>query len=107
MARGESQSQDVSADEVRRQLSHVSESEPFRHADRQKAFLRYLVEEELAGRGEQISQYAIASEVFARDETFDPAVDAVVRVEARRLRTKLAEYYASPEAAGRPVVSLP
>lgn len=79
---------------VRRHLAALLESEPFRQAERQKRFLTYLVEEELAGRGEQIGQYGIAAEVFDRDEKFDPAVDSVVRVEARRLRSKLTEFYA-------------
>ncbi|MEH6814395.1 MAG: hypothetical protein V7677_17820, partial [Motiliproteus sp.] len=40
-----------------------------------------------------LNQYAIAIDVFDRDETFDPSIDAIVRVEAGRLRSKLLEYY--------------
>ena len=36
----------------------------------------------------------IASELYARGDGFDPAADSIVRVDARRLRDKLREYYA-------------
>ena len=103
----ETDAQDWPPDAVRRQLATVLESEPFRQAARQKRFLSYLVEEELAGRGERLSQYAIACDVFDRESGFDPAVDSVVRVEARRLRTKLAEYYAALPASDPLVIALP
>ena len=53
----------------------------------------YLVNETLAGRGERLKAYNVALEVFERPETFDPAIDPLVRIEAARLREKLREYY--------------
>ena len=79
---------------IRQQLDRLLRSELFSHADRQSRFIKYVVEEELAGRGKRLNQYSIATEVFDRNESFDPLVDSIVRVEARRLRSKLAEYYA-------------
>ena len=92
---------------VKRQLAALLDSDPFRQSERQKRFLSYVVEEELAGRGERISQFAIATDVFDRDASFDPAIDSVVRVEARRLRTKLSEYYAVASSAGEIRIELP
>jgi serine/threonine-protein kinase len=51
------------------------------------------VEECLAGRQHRLKEYLIGMEVFNRLEAFDPRVDSIVRVEARRLRAKLEEYY--------------
>jgi len=78
---------------IRDQLSTVLESALFAHAERLGRFLKFVVEETLDGRANRLNQYAIAIDVFDRDETFDPAIDAIVRVEAGRLRSKLLEYY--------------
>jgi TolB-like protein len=82
------------ADDVRRQLDRILASEGFTNADRMTAFLRYVVERSLAGEGDQVKEYVIGIEVFGRDAEYDPRMDSIVRVEARRLRTKLDEYYA-------------
>lgn len=84
----------IEPEDVMRALEEILASAAFRQSDRQRRFLRFVVEEELAGRGGQIGQFLIAEEVFDRDASFDPATDAIVRVEARRLRGKLTEYYA-------------
>jgi len=79
---------------IRDQLSTVLESALFTHAERLGRFLKFVVDETLVGRADRLNQYAIAIDVFDRDETFDPSIDAIVRVEAGRLRSKLLEYYA-------------
>ena len=56
-------------------------------------FLRLTVEHTLAGRAEELKEYLLGVEVFDRKEAYDPRVDPIVRVEARRLRAKLKEYY--------------
>jgi len=60
---------------------------------RNKRFLQYIVDEQLAGRGERIKAYSIATEIFGRPTGFDPAQDPIVRIEATRLRAALAHYY--------------
>lgn len=78
---------------IQEQLSTVLASVLFAHAERLGRFLKFVVEETLAGRADRLNQFAIAIDVFDRDETFDPTIDAIVRVEAGRLRSKLLEYY--------------
>jgi TolB-like protein len=78
---------------VRVQLRSILTSAMFVQADRLSRFLTYVVEESAAGRSQLLNQYAIAVQVFDRDANFDPGVDAIVRVEAARLRSKLLEYY--------------
>ena len=51
--------------------------------------------------------YVLGVEVFDRDDRYDPRLDSIVRVEARRLRAKLAEYYDSAGAADTLVFHLP
>jgi len=69
--------------------------------------LRYLAKRAQEQPGVQVKEYQIATEVFGRQADFDPQLDAFVRVQAGRLRTKLAEYYGSEGAADRLVVELP
>jgi TolB-like protein len=96
-----------SGDDVRRQLDRLLASSGFANAGRMSRFLKFVVEQALAGEGERLKEYVIGVEVFDRDANYDPRVDAIVRVEAARLRTKLSEYYAG-EGRGDPVVlSLP
>lgn len=78
---------------IREQLSRLLGSSLFTHAERLGRFLKFVVDETLEGRADRLNQFAIAIDVFDRDESFDPTVDAIVRVEAGRLRSKLLEYY--------------
>jgi hypothetical protein len=69
--------------------------------------LRYLAKRAQEQPGVQVKEYQIATEVFGRQADFDPQLDSFVRVQAGRLRTKLAEYYGSEGTAERLVVELP
>lgn len=57
--------------------------------------LRYVVEKTLAGEQDSIKAYSIAVDVFGRPQSFDAQADPIVRVQARRLRTLLEQFYAS------------
>jgi serine/threonine-protein kinase len=74
-------------------LGRVLRSPAFAHSERMARFLSYVVREWLAGRAERLKEYAIGIEVFDRRESYDPRIDPIVRVEARRLRAKLQQYY--------------
>lgn len=69
--------------------------------------LRYLADHALKHPGTALKEYQIATEVFGRAPDFDPHLDSLVRVQAGRLRSKLAEYYASEGAQDPVVVELP
>ena len=84
--------------EIRAALGRVTHSAPFLHSPQLQRFLSFLVEQALDGRAPLIKEYVIALEVFSRPGTFDPRLDSLVRVEARRLREALRAYY---EGAGR------
>jgi len=78
--------------EIRSQLEHILASAEFPGIGRSAAFLRYVVEEAIAGRANRIKGYSIAIEVFGRNESFTQD-DPVVRIEAARLRRSLERYY--------------
>lgn len=69
--------------------------------------LRYLARQAVDHPGVPLKEYQIATEVFGRQSDFDPQVDSMVRVQVGRLRTKLAEYYASEGAEDAVGVDLP
>ena len=69
--------------------------------------LRYLADQALEHPGASPKEYQIATEVFGRPSNFDPHLDSTVRVQAGRLRGKLAEYYATEGAEDAVVVDFP
>jgi len=88
----------LAAADVTAALDRVLASQAFANAGRLSRMLRYVVEKTLAGEVDQIKEYSVGVEVFDRRADFDPRLDSIVRVEARRLRARLAEYY---DAEGR------
>jgi len=83
----------IAASEVRAELDQILRSRVFIQSHRIRRFLQFIVEESLLGQPHRLKEYPIGLEVFDRREAFDPRVDSIVRVEARRLRNKLDEYY--------------
>jgi serine/threonine-protein kinase len=79
--------------EVRTQLDKVLSSENFVKSVRLSRFLRLAVERTLAGRQDSLKESTLGRDVFDRRADYDPRTDSIVRVEARRLRRKLKEYY--------------
>jgi hypothetical protein len=91
---------------VRAAVERVVASRVFRDSPQLIAFLRYIVEETLAGRAEGIKGYSIATEALGRSDDFDPQSDPIVRVQATRLRRALATYYGEEGEADDLIVRL-
>jgi hypothetical protein len=85
----------IAPEAIREELSRILESAIFIQSDRLGRFLRYTVETTLAGDAETLKEYLIGTEVYDRKPPYHPSVDSIVRSEARRLRSKLKEYYES------------
>ena len=76
---------------IEAELARVALSAPFRRSPRHMRFLRHLVLATLAGDDRQLREMTLGVDVFLRNaQRFDPRHDTIVRVEARRLRQKLA-----------------
>ena len=86
----------VAADAIRAHVARITSSELFAGTQRLCRFLRFTVEAKLSGRDGEVKEYVIGREVFDRGDGYDPRIDPIVRVEARRLRSRLAEYYGGP-----------
>ena len=92
---------------VRAHLDKILASPGFVNADRLRRFLEFTVEAHLKGESAQIKEYVLGREVFDRNGEYDPRLDPIVRVEARRLRQRLAEFYAGPGIAEKLRIEFP
>lgn len=93
----------VAPDLARQQLDRVLASPFFRNSQRRTALLRFLVERFLRGEIEPVKEHQIGIDAFDRPEGWDPRIDPIVRVEFKRVRQKLQEYYEA-EGAADPVL---
>lgn len=82
------------AAQVELMLARIEQSHAFQGSPRHRALLRHLVDRTLADEVTALKESVIAVEVFGRSASrFDPKIDSIVRVETRRLRTRLATYF--------------
>jgi hypothetical protein len=81
-------------------LEELLEHPAFAGSRRRQAFLRYVVEETLAGRGAAIKETTIAVDVFGRSSDFDAQSASIVRVTGGEVRKRLAQAYASGLKSG-------
>jgi TolB-like protein/Tfp pilus assembly protein PilF len=83
------------AETVREHLGRVLSSSSFRASESLRRLLRYTVEAALDGRGDSLKEYTLGVEALGRPASFDPHQDTIVRVQARKLRERLAAHYAA------------
>jgi hypothetical protein len=89
------------------QVDRLCESDVLHGSESLCRLLRYLAQKELENPGVHVKEYQIATEVFGRPADFDPQVESTIRVQAARLRGKLADYYASKGMSDPVIVELP
>jgi TolB-like protein len=80
---------------IRQQLDRMLQSGVFVQSARLSRFLQFIVEHSLAGNETYLKEYVIGSEVYERKPPYHPSQDSIVRTEARRLRSKIKDYYAA------------
>ena len=98
---------DPPVEAVHTQLERILASASFSRSERLSRFLRFGVEEKIAGRTSGLKEYAIGTQVYGRSASFDPTTDTIVRVEARRLRATIEKYYANEGRADAVWISVP
>jgi len=82
-----------SPDLIEVELEKLLSSNTLRGSSRLRRFLERVVRHSLAGDDDALKEYTLGVDVFDRGVRFNPRDDAIVRVEARRLRQKLDTYY--------------
>ena len=92
---------------IERQLAAILRSDGFAAAASLRRLLQFVVEETLAGRGEELKEYSLGVAVLGKDQSFDPKADPIVRVQMRRLREHLARYYAADGRHAPLIIDIP
>lgn len=93
--------------EVREELERVLASQEFHVSKLCQSFLRYVVENTLAGQSANLKERTIGAEVFGKPTSYDPSEDAGVRVKAGEVRKRLRSYYFSHPAQSKVLIDMP
>ncbi len=93
LVEGQPASQEPSKAEVRETMRRILASRHFVNAPTKQRFLRLICESYLNGRASELNEYLIGCELYDRDESYNPALDPIVRVGAHGLRKRLEAYY--------------
>jgi len=92
---------------IQQQLDRLLANSHFSNSRRFPSFLRYIVGEELDGRGEQLKERQVGIFVFERQASYDTTSDPIVRVTAAEIRKRIAQYYQEDGHVGELRISLP
>ena len=96
-----------SPDQFFQQIDNIIKSHSLRGSESLCKLLQYLAKQSIYHPDAPLKEYQIATEVYGRPADFDPQSDSTIRVQAGRLRVKLAEYYAGEGAADPILVKIP
>lgn len=100
-------SQAPDSEEIRQTLKRILSSKYFAQAPKKQKFLQLICEAHLNGRASEINEYMVGYEVFDRNESYNPALDPIVRVGAHELRKKLELYYENEGQNDEIVLGMP
>ena len=92
---------------IQLQLDRLLLNAHFSNSRRFPSFLRFIIREELEGRGDQLKERTLGAEVFGRDPSYDTTSDPIVRVTAAEIRKRIAQYYQESGHDGELRISLP
>lgn len=88
---------------IQDQAAKILASAAFQKSKRLSRFLSYAVTNTLQGNESVLKETVLGLDVFDRGSGFDPRVDPIVRIDARRLRARVSEYYEA-EGAADPII---
>jgi len=95
-------------DEIRLQLHDILESPVFHGSKRSRQFLGYVCEKSLSGEAGALKERTLAVDIFGREPHSDLGEDTIVRVGAREVRKRLAQYYVMPQGVASKIrIDLP
>lgn len=89
--------------EVQKELEQILSSGTFKKSAVLSNFLHYVVTETIHGRAHELKEYNIAVKGLGKPSDFNPQINALIRLNAGRLRRLLVEYY-KQEGVNDPVI---
>jgi TolB-like protein len=90
---------------IKEELERILSSKVFRKSPALSSFLKYVVNETIEGKVDEIKEYSIAVKALGKPADFNPQIDAMIRIHAGRLRRSLLEYYTA-EGNADPILIL-
>src|ERR1700735_1730288 len=88
-------------------LKEVIEGAAFKASHRSGQFLKYIVDQAIAGHFESLKERVIGIELFGRSPSYDTSEDAIVRVTASDVRKRLLQHYGRSGDASEFRINLP
>jgi hypothetical protein len=98
---------DIEKTAILEQMHRLLTHSFFNHGKRLPTFLRFVVEQTVAGNAENIKERTLGIEIYGRDAEYDTASDPIVRVTAAELRKRVAQYYQDPAHEHELRITLP
>ncbi|MGO9538971.1 MAG: hypothetical protein ACLPN2_00080 [Terriglobales bacterium] len=92
---------------IRSELAQILASPEFRSSQRCQEFLRFVVEQSLAGHANSLKERTIGVEAFGRAADYETNLDGVVRIKASEVRKRLSLHYAGSGKAAKVIIELP
>jgi hypothetical protein len=92
---------------LQQHLKEVIEGAAFKTSQRSGQFLKYIVDQAIAGHFESLKERVIGIELFGRSPTYDTGEDAIVRVTASDVRKRLLQHYGKDGANSEFRIGLP
>jgi hypothetical protein len=92
---------------LQQHLKEVIDGPAFKASQRSGQFLKYIVDQAIAGHFESLKERVIGIELFSRSPTYDTGEDAIVRVTASEVRKRLLQHYGKDGANSEFRISLP
>ena len=89
-------------EEAREQIDRILVSDTFRSSEALRRLLRFIADKTFSGEANQLKEYSVGLDALGKPPTYDTRQDGGVRLQASRLRQKLAEYYRT-EGSGDPL----
>ena len=83
--------EDIAA--LQQHVTEIVEGTAFRGSHRSGQFLKYIVDQSIAGHFESLKERVIGMELFGRSPSYDTGEDAIVRVTASDVRKRLLQHY--------------
>ena len=97
----------VVVEDIRAQVGRLLHSKTFETSEVHRRLLQYLADKSISGDADRLKEYTIGLEAFGKPSTYDPKHDSIVRLQAGRLRQKLAAYYQTEAVDDAVLVSMP
>ena len=98
---------DLARDERWALVSRIVASHHFGKAAQLRELLLYLAKQAIVSPCEDVTEQEIGWRVLGRRQDYNPQTDNIVRVQIRRLRQKIEEYFATDGADEPLVISVP